>query len=227
MMRLSNGMFRLLVVLAQQMTHAFTSDTFGESMAHMLTYYIQTLVGPKVQNLRVKEPEKYHFRPKDLLRDILRVFVACCADHAGFRAHVVRDERAYSPALMRATAALVQRTALLPRAEALVLARIVTELEASGVAAGASVALEDDAPDEFVDPITGVLMRDPVVLPSKSVCDRRTIKRHLLTQPTDPFTQLPMREDELVDDVEMRARIEAWIAARPAAAEASQPAASE
>jgi hypothetical protein len=39
----------------------------------------------------------------------------------------------------------------------------------------------DDAPDEYLDPITSTLMIDPVMLPSsRQITDRATIARHLL-----------------------------------------------
>jgi hypothetical protein len=42
-------------------------------------------------------------------------------------------------------------------------------------------AAYDDAPDEYLDPITSTLMIDPVMLPSsRQVIDRSTIARHLL-----------------------------------------------
>lgn len=42
-------------------------------------------------------------------------------------------------------------------------------------------AVYDDAPDEYLDPITSTLMIDPVMLPSsKQIVDRATIARHLL-----------------------------------------------
>ena len=38
-----------------------------------------------------------------------------------------------------------------------------------------------DAPEEFLDPLLGTLMRDPVLLPtSKKVIDRSVIARHIL-----------------------------------------------
>lgn len=38
-----------------------------------------------------------------------------------------------------------------------------------------------DAPEEFLDPIMGTLMRDPVLLPSsKNIVDRAVIARHIL-----------------------------------------------
>ncbi len=42
-------------------------------------------------------------------------------------------------------------------------------------------AIYDDAPDEYLDPITSLLMVDPVMLPSsRQIVDRATIARHLL-----------------------------------------------
>ena len=41
--------------------------------------------------------------------------------------------------------------------------------------------LFEDAPDEFMDPIMGCVMKDPVILPSSNITvDRSTISRHLL-----------------------------------------------
>lgn len=42
-------------------------------------------------------------------------------------------------------------------------------------------AVYDDAPDEYLDPITSTLMTEPVMLPgSRQIVDRATIARHLL-----------------------------------------------
>jgi hypothetical protein len=39
----------------------------------------------------------------------------------------------------------------------------------------------ENVPDDFVDPIMGDLMRDPVILPSSGkIVDRSTIARHIL-----------------------------------------------
>jgi ubiquitin conjugation factor E4 B len=212
MMQLSNGMFRLLGFLAPALTHTFTSDMFAQPLADMLNYYIKTLVGPAVQDLRVREPEKYEFRPKELLRDILRIFIACCGSER-FQSCVVRDERSYSAEILSRTVGLVFRTNLLPRTEVAALEVIAGTLAKLSESAVDEVG-DEDVPDEFFDPLTAALMSDPVVLPSKNVCDRRTIKRHLLTQQTDPFTQLPMSEDDLIDDAKLRGKIEQWTASR-------------
>lgn len=69
-----------------------------------------------------------------------------------------------------------------------------------------------DIPDEFTDPIDCDLMRDPVLLPSsKTICDRKTIQRHLLSDSTDPFNRSHLTVDMLIPQTELKEKIEAWL----------------
>ena len=44
------------------------------------------------------------------------------------------------------------------------------------------------------------IMTDPVRLPtSDTVLDRFTIKKHLLSDKTDPFNRMPLKEEDLVE----------------------------
>ena len=75
-------------------------------------------------------------------------------------------------------------------------------------------------PDAFVDPIMQTVMADPVTLPgSGQVVDRATIRRHLLSDRTDPFSRSPLDESMLVPADELRRRIEKWREEAPAGAE--------
>lgn len=48
----------------------------------------------------------------------------------------------------------------------------------------------DDVPEEFLDPILGTVMKDPVLLTTSGhVVDRDIITRHLLTDQKDPFNR--------------------------------------
>jgi ubiquitin conjugation factor E4 B len=67
-------------------------------------------------------------------------------------------------------------------------------------------------------------MRDPVILPmSRVVIDRSTIRSALLSKAVDPFNNVPwvtycvqtnlrLKYEECVPDVELKARIDAWLA---------------
>jgi hypothetical protein len=53
-----------------------------------------------------------------------------------------------------------------------------------------------------------------VVLPSsKTTVDRVTVMKHLLTQPTDPYTMTPLSISMLQPAGELKGKIEAWIEA--------------
>jgi ubiquitin conjugation factor E4 B len=77
-------------------------------------------------------------------------------------------------------------------------------------------------------------MREPVILPSSRVTvDISTIKSHLLSDPIDPFTRIPLKIEDVIPsepplfrcmaliyterhtpDVELQKRIEAYITER-------------
>lgn len=70
-------------------------------------------------------------------------------------------------------------------------------------------------PDEFLDPLLSILMRDPVILPSsKVVVDRSTISRHLLSEQFDPFNRMPLTMDQVIPNDELKAKIDEWIKER-------------
>ena len=66
-------------------------------------------------------------------------------------------------------------------------------------------------------------MRDPVELPvSHVVVDRATIVQHLLSDPTDPFSKQPLAVDGLIPRPDIKAAIEAWLAAARSSAGSRQ-----
>jgi ubiquitin conjugation factor E4 B len=69
----------------------------------------------------------------------------------------------------------------------------------------------DDAPDEFLDPLTYNLMENPVILPSSHMnIDRRTIEDYLLSNPSDPFNRNPLTKDELIPNDELKKKIDEY-----------------
>ena len=85
---------------------------------------------------------------------------------------------------------------------------------------------DDSPPEEFVDSITKDVMRDPVKLPTCDyVVDRSTIAEHLSQcalkrkATTCPFTRVAMSIDDVRPAAALKARIDAWRAARAARTE--------
>ena len=70
---------------------------------------------------------------------------------------------------------------------------------------------EDEPPDELCDPIMGMLMTDPVRLPtSGQIVDRSTIARQLLSAPHDPFNRQPLTLDQVEPMPEIKREIQKW-----------------
>ncbi|KAJ9506635.1 hypothetical protein QJQ45_018281 [Haematococcus lacustris] len=68
-----------------------------------------------------------------------------------------------------------------------------------------------EVPEEFLDPLTCVLMRQPVRLPDSGiVMDRSTIERHLMTHATDPYSRQPLALEEVVTETALEQRIREW-----------------
>ena len=66
-------------------------------------------------------------------------------------------------------------------------------------------------PSEFLDPITMAPMNEPVRLPDSGVVlDRQTLERHMASSNTDPYSRAELKLEDVRDEAELRARIEAW-----------------
>ena len=77
-----------------------------------------------------------------------------------------------------------------------------------------AAALSDrpSVPEEFLDPILNVLMKDPVILPdSKVTLDRKTIQRHLTVSSTDPFSRCQLKEEDLIPNGDLKKKVEEWL----------------
>ncbi|XP_057447700.1 probable ubiquitin conjugation factor E4 isoform X2 [Lotus japonicus] len=67
-MKLANEEVSMLAFTSEQITVPFLLPEMVERVASMLNYFLLQLVGPQRKSLSLKDPEKYEFRPKDLLK---------------------------------------------------------------------------------------------------------------------------------------------------------------
>ncbi|KAG2102251.1 ubiquitin elongating factor core-domain-containing protein [Suillus discolor] len=199
----------------------FTAETKGpfmmpeivDKLAAMLDYNLDALVGPKCGELRVQDPEKYKFNPRQLLSDILQVYINL-SDQEEFVRAVANDGRSYKKELFEAAMETARRVPLKTETEIGVVRSFVSKVEEMKT----TIEEEEDLgeiPDEFLDPLMATIMRDPVTLPSsRVVIDRSTIKSHLLSDSKDPFNRVPLVVEDVIPNVELKAQIDAFIAER-------------
>lgn len=226
----------LLAALSRDplIAEAFMRPELLGRLSAMLIQSIETLGGPRGVELKVDDPEKYGFRPRELLRDLLITtlnlstqprFVDAVAEAGIFRKQVF--DKVYS---------VVERIGIFDSniedpmsltSETVTLVGVTGEKLTSDTFRGfidkvleAQARFEDedtilaDPPDDYLDPLMATLMRDPVKLPSGYVLDRNTIVQHLLQNPSDPFTRAPLVITDVVPHNELKAEIDAWIEER-------------
>ncbi|GAA6060451.1 hypothetical protein JCM10212_000044 [Sporobolomyces blumeae] len=204
---------RLLKLFSNETTRPFLTPEIVDRLAAMLDSNLALLAGPRCQDLKVKSPESYKFRPKELLSDVLTIF-AHLGPYEEFEKAVAKDGRSYSRDLFERAARIARKTAIKTEPEIDALMQFVDKVEAIRAAEEEDEAL-GEIPDEYLDPLTYDIMRDPVILPSsKTVIDRSTIKQHYLSDPTDPFNRQPLKWEDIVDATEVKKEIEAFLQAR-------------
>ncbi|KAF9221552.1 hypothetical protein BS17DRAFT_784937 [Gyrodon lividus] len=191
----------------------FMMPEIVDKLAAMLDYNLEALVGPKCGELKVKQPEKYSFDPKRLLSDILQVYLNL-SDQSEFARAVANDGRSYRKELFDMAIARARKITLKTEVELEQLRLFIVKVEE----AKAVIEAEEDMgeiPDEFLDPLMFTVMRDPVILPSsRAIIDRSTIKSHLLSDAKDPFNRVPLTINDIIPDLELKAKIDAFIAER-------------
>lgn len=213
----ADSFINMLVFTSSDVAAPLLLPEMVERVAAMLNYFLKYLTGSERGKLKVRDPEKYNFNPKRLLSRILNIYLNIWgADREGaFVAAVVEDGRSYRPENF--TEAIRVATGVgLPDFGMNHVARL-EQLAERAAECAEQQRLDDeefvDVPDDFLDPITCSIMKDPVILPtSRTTMDRASILRHLLSDPRDPINRAPLNAEDLIVDTEMKGRIDAWIA---------------
>ncbi|KAF6805558.1 ubiquitin conjugation factor e4 [Colletotrichum sojae] len=218
-MQLANETLAMMKLFTSALASAFTMPEIVQRLASMLNYNLETLAGPKMGQLKVNNPQKYHFQPRVLLSEFVDIYLNLGSSQAFIEA-VAQDGRSYKPATFDKARFILMKRSMKESTELEKFDALKQKFhEAKELAEQAELDL-GDIPPEFEDPIMGDLMKDPVILPSKHIVDRSTIVQHLLSDPKDPFTRQPMTVDDAIPDTELKAKIEKWREEKIAAARA-------
>ncbi|CAH1450793.1 unnamed protein product [Lactuca virosa] len=195
-MKLAMEDVSMLAFTTEQITAPFLLPEMVERVGSMLNYFLLQLVGPQRKSLSLKDPEKYEFRPKQLLKQIVNIYV------------ITKDGRSYNDQLFTEAANVLRRISEDPR----MFDDLGKKARSAASEAMDAEAILGDIPDEFLDPIQYTLMKDPVILPSsRIIVDRPVIQRHLLSDPTDPFNRSHLTPDMLIPDTELKQKIEEFV----------------
>ncbi|KAL7421849.1 Ubiquitin conjugation factor E4 [Cryptotrichosporon argae] len=183
---------------------AFLAGEIVDRLAASLDENLANLVGPRMQDLKVSDPDRFSFKPKDLLAAIAQIYLNL-GENTEFIRAVANDGRSYSKALFERFVRVLRHRAIMTETEVAMVEAFVGRVE--DMRATIEVEDEREVPDDFL------VMKDPVILPvSRITIDRSTIRAHLLSTEKDPFNNVPLKYEDCVPDTELKARIDAWIA---------------
>lgn len=111
---------------------------------------LTALVGPKMSDLKVSNPDKYYFKPKDLLAAIAQIYLNLSVESDFIRA-VANDGRSYSKDLFMKFARTLKNRAIMTEGEVAEVVSFTQKIEDMK----ATISMEDEReiPDEFLDPL--------------------------------------------------------------------------
>ncbi len=215
-MGLTRETMEMLILFSESLADSFTMPEIVTRLADMLDYNLETMVGPKSTNLKVDNMQEYGFNPGSLLADIMSVYCNLSGKD-NFVHAIARDQRSYKPENFDKALQIMNRRILKSPEELRVWQTLASNVAEARAAEEKEEQDLGEIPDEFVDPLVADLMKDPVILPSsRTVIDRSTIRSHLLSDPTDPFNRMALRIEDVIPDVDLKAKIEAWKAEKKA-----------
>lgn len=198
----------LLELFTSTVPSAFVCPELVDRFAAMLDYNLDALVGPKCRDLKVENPEKYSWKPRELLMSIIQVYLNL-EQQEEFVVAVARDGRSFKIEIFNRAREIMSKRALMSQDDLNKLQDFANRAQRVKESDEMDEEELGDIPDEFLDPLMFTLMKEPVILPSSKVTvDLATIKAHLLSDAKDPFNRAPLNIDEVVPDEEMKKKIQ-------------------
>ncbi|ESO87173.1 hypothetical protein LOTGIDRAFT_210561 [Lottia gigantea] len=206
---MANYTIHSLELLTREIKSIFCNNTMVDRIAAMLNYFLVHLVGPKQKNFNVKDKNDYEFKPQQIVSDICKIYLNL-GENDDFCMAVSNDGRSYSTELFPKTIQVLQKIGTDPVVISDFLG-LDDKIRGMQEKTQAEDDLVEEAPEEFLDPILGSLMKDPVLLPtSNTIVDRAVISRHILSDQSDPFNRAPLTMDMVVPQTDLKLKIEEW-----------------
>ena len=210
--RLLNHSLGFMTIICSCLQKYFIKEEKAERLANLLNYCLDEFTA-KSSQLKIKNKNDYEFNPSYIMESIIKIF-SYFVDYEEFIEFVVSDERAYKYENFTKAIKLKNEynkvkvdTETSEKFDDLV----YKKLKKAEEIVEKNTINYDDAPEEFLDPLTYNLMENPVILPSSHInIDRRTIEDYLLSNPSDPFNRNPLTKDELIPNEELKKKIDEY-----------------
>ena len=154
----------------------------------MLNYYLKKMVGKESKELIVKNPEKYGFKPLEILTKLSKIY-SCFYNNDKFIDVIANDEDSYSQSLMNKMINILLKKDKLKWEISGKLYNLFNLIDKKIKNKPKEIEYEN-VPAEFCDPILMSIIEKPALLPNMDlIVEESTIKRHLLTCDENPFNR--------------------------------------
>ena len=211
--KLFNGSLKFLVCICKILQNFLIKNDFISQLAGYLNYSLNIFGSPLTYELKLKNISEYNFNPHFILGSILSTYSAFY-DKFHFIEGVIKDERSYKFSNFDRAKNLVanNKSITINEKDFENYIKFVDNLRREEKVIKNEEINYDDAPQEFLDGLTFLIMTDPVKLPkSQVILDRKTIETHLLSDQTDPFNREPLTKEMLLPCPELKAKIEEYM----------------
>jgi len=208
--RLLNHSLGFMTIICSCLQKYFIKEQKAERLSALLNYCLDEFTS-KSSQLKIKNKSEYEFNPAYIMESLIKIY-SYFANYEEFIEFIVKDERCYKyDNFLKAIKVknTYNKVKIDSETSEIFDDFVNNKLKKAKEIVDKNKINYDDAPEEFLDPLTFVLMEDPIILPTSHMnIDRKTIEEYLLTNPTDPFNRNPLTKEELIPNVELKKRID-------------------
>lgn len=213
--RLINSSLDMLSLLTKDdvLKRSFLRPEVLDQLAEFLNYSVERLLTVRGCRSEISEPEEVGWNPDHFFGRLFEIYTNFQGKES-FAKAVGLDPRSYSKELFSNSIMIAKTVNSNCITDAVIggleeLAFMAEELMQEEKAAEKSLG---DIPDDFLDPVMGTLMTDPVRLPtSRKVMDRVVIHKILLNQKRDPFNRMFLSPEMLEPETDLKQRLNQFL----------------
>ncbi|KMV66324.1 ubiquitin fusion degradation protein 2 [Encephalitozoon cuniculi EcunIII-L] len=196
-----DGCFDLFTHILDEKPDLFLVDEMISNFVRVLNCNLKIITGPKCTDLVIKSPEQYGFDAKNLLRRMVMVYIRIRSSK--FVEMVASDKMYFDIDFFRTALRICENKYLINESQVEELRSLIDRLEKVEV-----IEKVESVPDEFIDPLTFNPIRNPVkLLTSRITVDRSTYDMLMMNGGIDPFNRMPLTEDMVIEDAELKEKI--------------------
>lgn len=191
------GTFKLILYIIETNFKLFLYGEIKFMLINTLNYNLRLLVGPKCNSLSISNMEKYSFKPKEILGLLCSIFSYFKTDDLITETVESKD---FNMNIMKRALTIAKDRDIMSS----MLLRRFEEFTVRAEAIHNQVVVDTKTivyPEEFLDPLTFDVMKDPVRLKtSNMVVDRSTFNLILAGDGVDPFNREKLDEDSVIEE---------------------------